>query len=49
MEGFWKVVLIIAVVMYVISPLDAVPGAAIDDLIVIVLGWAAQQRIGERG
>ena len=37
--------LIILVILYIISPLDVMPGS-VDDIIVILLGMATQKRIG---
>jgi uncharacterized membrane protein YkvA (DUF1232 family) len=44
MDGVMKGMLIILVILYIISPLDAMPGP-VDDVIVILLGMAAQKRI----
>ncbi len=48
MDGVMKGMLIVLVILYFISPLDAAPGP-IDDVIVILLGMAAQKRIGTSG
>ena len=45
MDGVMKGMLIVLVILYVVSPIDACPGP-IDDIIVILLGLAAQKRIG---
>ena len=45
MDGVMKGMLIILVILYVISPLDVMPGP-VDDIIVMLLGLAAQKRIG---
>lgn len=42
MNGVMKGMLIMLVILYVVSPLDAMPGP-VDDLIVILLGMAAQK------
>lgn len=44
MNDFIKGVVFMAVVVYVVSPIDAAPGP-IDDLIVAMLGLAAGKRI----
>lgn len=44
MNDFLKGVVFIAVVVYVVSPIDAAPGP-VDDLIVALLGLAASKRI----
>lgn len=44
MDGVGKGMLIVLVILYVISPIDLMPGP-IDDLLVILLGIAAQKRI----
>lgn len=44
MNDFLKGVVFMAVLVYVVSPIDAVPGP-IDDLIVAMLGLAASKRI----
>ena len=45
MSGVAKGMLIVLVILYVVSPLDLVPGP-IDDIIVILLGIASQKSIG---
>ena len=45
MNGILKGMLMMLVIMYVVSPLDACPGI-IDDVIVVMLSMAAQKRIG---
>lgn len=44
MNQITKLLLLVFVVLYVISPVDAVPGP-IDDLIVILLSIAAQRKM----
>ena len=44
MNGVMKGMLIMLVIIYVISPVDFVPGL-VDDIIVVLLGLAAQKRI----
>lgn len=44
MNDFLKGVVFMAVVVYVVSPIDAAPGP-VDDLIVALLGLAASKRI----
>ncbi len=44
MDGTMKGILILLVILYVISPIDAAPGP-IDDIIVVLLGIAAQRGI----
>ena len=44
MDGVGKGMLVVLVILYVISPIDLMPGP-IDDLLVILLGIAAQKRI----
>lgn len=39
-----KVLVLIFVILYVVSPLDGCPGP-IDDLIVIIMGIAAKKRL----
>lgn len=46
MNGIIKGMLIILVILYVISPLDAVPGP-VDDIIVALLGIALQRKTGK--
>ncbi len=45
MNGFMKVMLMTLMIVYVVSPVDFVPGP-VDDLILILAGIAAQTRIG---
>lgn len=44
MDGVMKGMLIVLVILYVISPVDFVPGP-VDDILVVLLGIAAQKRI----
>ena len=46
MSGLAKGILLVLVILYVISPIDLCPGP-IDDIIVIVLGVAAQMKLGD--
>ncbi len=43
---FLKALVIVVVILYVISPVDAYPGP-VDDLVVLLLGFAAKKRIAE--
>ena len=43
-KSFLKIMLMVLVILYVISPIDAMPGP-IDDVIVLLLGFAAKKRI----
>lgn len=45
MDGVGKGMLIVLIILYVLSPVDLMPGP-IDDLLVILLGIAAQKRVG---
>ena len=47
MSDLMKVMLVGLVVLYVISPMDACPGP-IDDIIVVLLGIAANKCLPER-
>ena len=44
MNNFIKMLILVAVLLYVISPIDAVPGP-IDDVIVNLLGLAARKHL----
>lgn len=44
MAGLLKVLLIMAVIIYIVSPLDAAPGP-IDDIIVALLGIAGTKKL----
>ena len=46
MNGVVKGMLLVLIILYVISPIDFCPGP-IDDIIVILLGVAAQKNIGK--
>ena len=46
-KGLLKVLIILGVLIYAISPIDAFSGP-IDDLIVIILGVVANRRIAAR-
>jgi len=45
MNGVVKGMLIALIIVYIVSPIDIMPGCPIDDLIVLLLGLAAQKRI----
>ena len=45
MESIVKGMLMVLIILYVVSPIDALPGP-IDDIIVIFAGLAARKRIG---
>lgn len=45
MNGAVKGMLIALVIVYIVSPIDIMPGCPIDDLIVLLLGLAAQKKI----
>ncbi|MGI6736245.1 MAG: hypothetical protein ACOX41_02900 [Anaerovoracaceae bacterium] len=45
MNGIIKGMIIALVFVYIVSPVDAFPGP-IDDIIVALLGLAAQKRVG---
>lgn len=44
MQGITKVIVLIAVIVYIVSPVDLVPGP-IDDIIVLLLTVAANKRL----
>lgn len=43
MNDFAKGIIVVAILLYIVSPIDAMPGP-IDDLIVLLLGIAAQRK-----
>ena len=45
MNGVVKGMLLVLVILYIISPVDACPGP-VDDLIVLIIGLAARKKIG---
>jgi uncharacterized membrane protein YkvA (DUF1232 family) len=45
MSDVGKGMLLVLVILYVLSPVDACPGP-VDDIIVLLIGLAAQKRIG---
>lgn len=47
MNNFAKGMLIVLVFLYIISPIDFCPGSPIDDIIVLLLGIAANIRLGD--
>ena len=47
MNGVAKVVLLTLMLLYIASPVDLCPGP-VDDLIVLMIGIAAQNRIGKK-
>ena len=46
MDGVMKGMLLVLMILYLISPLDACPGP-IDDILVLMIGMAAQRKNGE--
>lgn len=46
-NGFLKGVLLIAVIAYIISPVDLCVGP-VDDLIVLLLGFCARRKLSEK-
>ena len=45
MNGIVKGMLIALIIVYMVSPIDVMPGSPIDDVIVLLLGLASQKRI----
>lgn len=43
-SNFLKTLVIVVVILYIVSPIDACPGP-VDDIIVAVLGIAARKRL----
>lgn len=43
-----KGMILVSMILYIVSPIDACPGP-IDDIIVLLLGIAARKRIGNGG
>jgi uncharacterized membrane protein YkvA (DUF1232 family) len=48
MTGFVKGMLLVLMIVYIVSPIDACPGP-IDDLIVLLLGLAVQKSPNNKG
>lgn len=46
MSGLMKGIVLLAIIMYIVSPIDAVPGP-VDDIIILLLGIASRKRIAE--
>lgn len=46
MDDLKKGMLIILVLLYIISPIDVCPGSPVDDIIVLLLGVAANKNRG---
>lgn len=46
MNDFLKGALMVMVILYVVSPLDACPGP-FDDLLVVLLGFAAKKKLSD--
>lgn len=44
MNNFMKGLVVMAVLMYIVSPIDACPGP-IDDIIVLMLGLASRKKL----
>ena len=45
MNDFVKVLLCVVIIVYVLSPIDCIPGP-IDDILVILLGYVANRKVG---
>ena len=45
MNGVVKGMLIALVIVYIVSPIDIMPGCPIDDIIELLLGLASQKKI----
>ena len=45
MNGVVKGMLIALIIVYLVSPIDIMPGSPIDDVIVLLLGLASQKSI----
>ena len=46
MNDAMRVMILVLMVLYIVSPIDACPGP-IDDLIILLIGIAAQKRVKE--
>lgn len=46
MNNFMKGLVVMAVLMYIVSPIDACPGP-IDDIIVLILGLASRKKLAD--
>ena len=46
MNGLMKGLVIMAILMYIVSPIDATPGP-IDDIIVLLLGLASRKQLAD--
>ena len=46
MNDMTKIILLVLIMLYVVSPIDLCPGP-IDDLIVVLLGWAGQKGLSQ--
>lgn len=46
MSGLMKGIVLLVIIMYIVSPIDAVPGP-VDDIIILLLGIASRKRIAE--
>ena len=47
MSGVMKGMILVLMILYIVSPIDACPGP-IDDLIVLFIGLAARKQIGSK-
>ncbi len=43
-----KILLVILLGAYVVSPIDLMPGSPVDDLIILLLTFISSRRIGQR-
>lgn len=47
MNGVIKGMIVVLMILYIVSPVDACPGP-IDDIVVLLIGLAASKRIGNK-
>jgi uncharacterized membrane protein YkvA (DUF1232 family) len=48
MNDFMKALVLVVVLLYIVSPIDALPGP-VDDVIVAMLGIAARKKLAVKG
>ena len=48
MNGVMKGMILVLMILYIVSPIDACPGP-IDDLVVLFIGLAAQKNLSDSG
>lgn len=47
MNDFWRALILVAMIVYLVAPIDGAPGP-IDDVIILLIGAAARKSLAQR-